>query len=445
MSTGSEIRPAPTALWASLATTQQAILRAAAQAARDEGGAAYLVGGPVRDLLRGDTRLHDIDIVTTVDARRVAERFATIADAEVVKTTAFGTASVRVHTATPDTLTLDLATARTEVYPRPGALPSVTFSRRIEDDLARRDVTINAMALPIDAEGFGALLDPFGGWADLQAGTIRILHDASFHDDPTRLYRAVRYAARFTFAIAPDTTARIAEAVQGDALATISPDRKRHELELGLRERDAVACFAAFDASHVLRATSPVLLWDTWIARRLARLRESNQTAWAGLDRTERLRPTLTPVWALFVCRQGDPAVDRLVIDLGIPSLRAPIRALVRVWAERTRIASSTRLSDLAPLLSKSNPPDVLAMLDGAPGEAQAKAFFARGEQIAQQDRQWGHSFGNDLKDRGLRPGPAFREILGALMKARLDGEVTSLEEALHFVHNYVETHHMVT
>src|SRR6476659_1287608 len=125
-------------LWNALAEDQQATLAQAAEAATQAGGTACLVGGPVRDLLRGEPRLRDIDITTTVDGRTVAEAFAHATGGKVVQRT-------------------DFATTRTETYAAPGALPSVTFPVSIEDDLRRRDFTINAMALPLTSDGFGPL------------------------------------------------------------------------------------------------------------------------------------------------------------------------------------------------------------------------------------------------------------------------------------------------
>ncbi len=413
-------QPDPSALWDALSETQRAVLLRAAVSAIEEGGMAYLVGGPVRDLLRGEKRLRDIDIVTTADARDVARRFAAHEGAAVAKTTDFGTATVRVANNDSGSTSIDVATARTEAYPRPGALPVVTFPATIDADLHRRDLTINAMALPITPHGFAALLDPTGGVADLRSGIIRVLHDASFGDDPTRLYRAARYAVRFGFGVEPHTAILLRAAIADDALTTISAQRKRHELELGLREADPVTCFAAFDAYGLLRATSPVLIWDAWVAARLPLV-----------------APVAWPVWAFFVCRQDDAAIERLCADIAVRAReQAGMRMLVRVWRERARIAGTPRLAALRPLLEKLPEQDVRALLAGDPAAAHAAAFYARLHDLSMQDRRWGRSFGNYLKDRGVAPGPVYRDILDALRNARLDSEIETLEEAEIFVHN---------
>lgn len=406
--------PDPAILWGALSAPRRALLSRLAASAEAEGGEALLVGGPVRDLLHGETRLHDLDVVTTTDARQVARRFAETASAAVTKTTDFGTATVRAR---DDDTKIDLATARTETYPRPGALPTVAFPASIDADLHRRDVTINAMALPITPHGFGRPLDPTGGLADLRAGTIRVLHDATFRDDPTRLYRVARYAARFGFTVEPHTAALMRAAVADGALATISADRKRHELDLAIREPDPVACFTAFDAFGLLRATSEALIWDDWVAARLPLV-----------------APRLWAACALFVCRQDDAAVERLLKDIPVGAMHVRIRGLVRVWKERGAIAIAPRLSTIRPILEQIGEHEALAVLYGDPAHKNAVAFYERLRHVRWQEMHEGRSFGTFLKELGVPPSPVYRDILGALRDARLDGDVETRDEAETFV-----------
>jgi tRNA nucleotidyltransferase (CCA-adding enzyme) len=175
----------------------------------------YLVGGAVRDLLLGHPRA-DVDLVVEGDATALAERLGGAA-AEHER---FGTVKVEV-----EGHELDVATARTETYPQPGALPVVAPAEDVEADLGRRDFTINAMAIPLAGEV--RLIDPHGGEADLGQGVLRVLHPRSFEDDPTRAIRAARYASRLGFALEPETE-RLLRAAD---LTTVSDDRRRAELQ----------------------------------------------------------------------------------------------------------------------------------------------------------------------------------------------------------------------
>ncbi|HET6999010.1 MAG TPA: hypothetical protein VFI03_10505 [Solirubrobacterales bacterium] len=174
----------------------------------------YLVGGAVRDLLLGRGRA-DIDVVVEGDAAELAARLG----AEAVEHERFSTAKVIL-----DGHEVDIASARSETYAHPGALPDVVVTASVEQDLRRRDFTINAMAIPLDGEP--RLIDPHGGQDDLAARQLRVLHPASFFDDPTRAIRAARYAARFGFELEPGTEKLLA----ATDLETVSADRRRAEL-----------------------------------------------------------------------------------------------------------------------------------------------------------------------------------------------------------------------
>jgi tRNA nucleotidyltransferase (CCA-adding enzyme) len=174
----------------------------------------YLVGGGVRDLLLGRGRA-DIDLVVEGGAEALAGRLG----ADVVSHERFGTAKVKL-----DGHEVDIATARSEIYPHPGALPVVEPGADLAADLRRRDFTINAMAIPLQGEP--RLIDPHGGQADLAAKQLRVLHDGSFIDDPTRAIRAARYAARFGFELEP----RTAELLREANLDRVSASRRDAEL-----------------------------------------------------------------------------------------------------------------------------------------------------------------------------------------------------------------------
>jgi tRNA nucleotidyltransferase (CCA-adding enzyme) len=182
---------------------------------REANEPVYLVGGAVRDLLLGRPRA-DVDLVVVGDAARLAARLGGAG----VEHERFGTVKVEV-----DGHELDIATARSETYPQPGALPVVAPAASIEADLERRDFTINAMAIPLDDET--RLIDPRGGREDLERGLLRVLHPRSFEDDPTRAIRAARYASRYGFTLESETD----RLLRSTDLATVSADRRRAELE----------------------------------------------------------------------------------------------------------------------------------------------------------------------------------------------------------------------
>ena len=197
----------------------------AIEALRDEPG-VYLVGGAVRDQrLRRTPK--ELDFVVEGDGIAVARRAAEKLDAALIVHERFGTATVRTPTDE-----FDIASARTETYERPGALPTVQFGATIEQDLARRDFTINAMAIGLD----GREVDWPGAQDDLRAKLLRVLHDRSFIDDPTRMLRLVRYAERLGFAPDPHTATLVDHAL----LATITQDRLNREIRLLLAEAPAL-------------------------------------------------------------------------------------------------------------------------------------------------------------------------------------------------------------
>ena len=158
-------------------------------------------------------------------------------------------------------------------------------------------------------------------------------------------------------------------------------------------------------------------MWDEWVAARIPLV-----------------TPTSWPVWAFFVCRQGDAAVERLLTDIQVGARQQAIRRLVHVWRARDFIANTPHLSALRPLLDTLPARDVLALLFDEPAAPCAAAFYERLHHIRSQDGRWERSFGDYLKNLGVMPSPAYGEILGALRDARLDGDVETLEAAETFV-----------
>ena len=197
----------------------------------------YLVGGIVRDVLLKRPNL-DLDFVVEGDGIVFADAVAHTLQGTVRRHRRFGTATVMAGQ-----FKVDIASARTEQYHASGSLPTVTFAS-LKEDLFRRDFTVNAMARDIDPHRFGRLIDYYGGYDDLKAGRIRFMHARSFLDDPTRIFRAIRFKERFKFAIEKKTFKHLKEAVDSDALSYVHVHRIRDELMLLLEEPSPHACFS---------------------------------------------------------------------------------------------------------------------------------------------------------------------------------------------------------
>ena len=379
---------------ANFAKNQRTALDELRRLANEAGVAAFLVGGPVRDSLLG-VPVNDLDISVVGDAPALAQSLANATGGRLTVHPRFGTASVAAAGCT-----VDLVTARRETYPKPAALPVVTAGS-LADDLARRDFTVNAMALPLAAT-VEQVVDPHGGRADLDAGIIRTLHRESFRDDPTRIFRAVRYEQRFAFRLSDDTRYDLESAVAAGAIAMLSGDRLRHELDRILHETSPLPALQRAEELGVLTATHPALgashldgLHD-WTARPLAWL--------AAL------------VWPLH-----ESTGSSVAVRLNTPT-------------DWTRVISDTAtLTERLPGLAaeRSAPSDVCALLDGLSPDALAAgtvlAPAPASERIRMYLAEWWTVApllrGPDLLALGVPPGPAVGEALRALRRARLDGE----------------------
>ena len=242
---------------------------------------ACLVGGPVRDLLLGREDL-DLDVVVEGDAAGLARDLCEPLDATIVRThDRFGTATVRLGTGRM----VDLSMARSESYAGPAALPEVAPAS-IEEDLARRDFTINTIAIRLGPATFGGITQQGDALADLRAGMIRALHADSFRDDPTRMFRSVRFEQRFGFTVEARTSAWMRDAVERRWAKGLSGARVRQEILSLLRETRAIACLArlrewglldslavplTFSDAAEERCAAVGALIDTWGMRRSRR------------------------------------------------------------------------------------------------------------------------------------------------------------------------------
>lgn len=394
-----------------LAPQTRELLARIGSCAASLGHQAFLVGGPVRDLLLGRTSL-DLDVVVEGDALAVAHAATVPGQSAPVTHPAFGTATI-----CSGAFRIDFASARAESYERPGALP-VVRPGTIEQDLVRRDFTINAMALTLDGRHRGELLDLHGGRADLEHGLLRVLHDGSFVDDATRIVRGVRYEQRFGFALEERTRELLQRGLP--YLDCISADRVRHELERTFAEGEPEMALRRLDMLGVLRAIHPSLNFD-------------RQKEWAQIG-ARKSAPSLTLPDALQWCvlAWGMSAAD---VDTLGARLNLPRRLKEAVAAAATLVLLEPRLDDSR--LSRSDVFGLLHVFNHAPLIA-AEMMFARPaarENVSVFIHHLRHVrcslTGDDLRAMGVPDGPEMGRILSCLRDARLDGEVSSRAEEL--------------
>jgi len=224
----------------------RALLEAIGRLAQHQRVRAYAVGGCVRDWLLGTSSATDLDVTVEGDGVALADAIARDFGGSVEPHPPFGTATVVVTHPRPR-LRIDVATCRKETYAKPAAYPQVAAGT-LRDDLARRDFTINAMALALAPRAFGRLIDPFHGAQDLRLKRLRILHPGSFMDDPSRILRGIRFAQRFGLRWERRTQRASREAIAAGALGWLNAGRLRKERELMAREPNPRACVQQLDA-----------------------------------------------------------------------------------------------------------------------------------------------------------------------------------------------------
>jgi tRNA nucleotidyltransferase (CCA-adding enzyme) len=368
---------------------------------------AYLVGGAVRDLLRGQ-RAVDLDLAMEGDARSAARELAVRLGGRAREHERFGTATVLT-----DGLGFDLATTRRETYERPGALPSVEAAG-LDEDLGRRDFTINAMAIGLSGDDLGHLYDPHGGLDDLRARLVRVLHDRSFEDDPTRLLRALRYEARLGFAMDPETERLALEAAARHGFATVSGPRVRDELVDLLAEEQAPAALERLHALGLDRALHPALEVNPELA--------AAATLGAVAIGADRAGAALA---ALVAGAPGELAGWLDELGLTAQARDAAVRAALHAPFLARELRREPRPSEVHALL-RDEPPEALALalaLRAPPEPILRFVTELRGVRL--------EITGDDLIAAGVPEGPAIGRALDAALRRKLDGEVEGREAEL--------------
>jgi tRNA nucleotidyltransferase (CCA-adding enzyme) len=376
-----------------------------------------LVGGLVRDLLLERVgELADLDLVVEGDALAFARRLAADLSGQAAEHVAFLTAAVVL----PDGRRIDVATARRESYRVPGALPSVEPAA-LGEDLARRDFSLNALAVRLDPAAWGALLDTTGGLADLRARRLRVLHPLSFVEDPTRLLRAARFAVRLGGRIDPTTRRLAVRAASLDVYQALSADRVRAELELVLGEPRPATVLR--EAGRL--GAWPLIAPGSTLTRRTARLLDAALAprALAGLAPDARL------ALCLLALSEGTRKADTASSRLATPPLRDAIararidapKILARLTRAFGRGAAYTSLEGAAPVTvawarALTSRPAVRRRLDGHLRSARGRRTLATGDDVLALGVAAGPEVGELLRElRGMQAAGRIRTRAGAL------------------------------
>jgi tRNA nucleotidyltransferase (CCA-adding enzyme) len=374
----------------------------------------YLVGGTVRDILLGEESF-DVDIAVEGDAIEFAYALATALGGRATPHRKFGTAVVSYG----DNEHIDVVTTRTEFYDSPGALPTVERAG-LREDLFRRDFTINAMAASLAAHDFGRLVDPFGGRADLEARVLRVLHNLSFIDDPTRIFRGIRYEARYGLRFDEHSARLLRGCIEMGLVGDLSTSRLRDELVALLEDPGAVEAIRRLGEVGADHAVHPRLQGDADAAQLFARALELRDEFDVGI-----------PAWRIGVAAlarelTSDEAYDWLE---RLKMRRRDIERIVGAVTVAPRIVERLRSDELDPAqvvaLVEPFAPDAPLLALAREDRAGLREYFARLRDVRLEIG------GADLIALGLSESSRIGEILGELRRRKLNGELDGRDEEL--------------
>jgi tRNA nucleotidyltransferase (CCA-adding enzyme) len=390
----------------------------------------FLVGGIVRDLIMSHVNL-DIDFLVEGYGHEFALEFGKHFDAKVDFMERFGTARIHIR----NNFHIDVAMCRCEYYRKPGALPDVAPSG-LRDDLYRRDFTINALAIRVNSIGFGELIDFFRGANDLEDRRIRTLHTLSFIDDPTRIFRAIRFEGRFGFKMVEETISQAKGALNDNMLKKIAPERSRHEIELILRESSP--------APIILRGCE-LGLWnhvhkDIIISEILINPTDLISTAWSRYSQDydgEKWRAYLPVIFSSLNQQESDEILKAMNFESIAESV---IRSTAENLKELHEKIDSLTIDDIrkyVPLLSSIRIEALIFALvvfnmENSPGFEIIRNYLENLKGVTLEIN------GTDLIDLGHKPGKLFREAFREAYYMKLEGKLGSRKKELEFAHDYL-------
>ncbi len=405
----------------------------------------FLVGGFVRDLVMGEKNF-DLDIVVEGDAMHFGKILADKMKGSLVIHKKFGTSTVvkewpgwlgpPLHS--DNKFKIDVATAREEVYEKPAALPTVKFSS-LREDLYRRDFTINAMAVSINRKNFGLFIDFFGGLEDLERGVIRILHDKSFIDDPTRIFRAVRFEQRFGFTIDKHTEYLITHAVKREMFQRTENQRIRDELILILQEKHPEKAIFRMRELHELRFIHPHLVLGQSIKKTLDELRKCIKWYEAKAVGKRKLDTWLMNFMLLvdkLTMVEVEEVLEKFVFtrstNIRVRAYKERADKTIRRLSSKERMPASLIYSVLEPLSHEATL-CVMARTRSAAARRRLRKFLSEYNGMKLKIK------GHDIKKEGVPPGPRYTEVFRKVLFRKLDGGLATKKDEMKYLRSLIK------
>ena len=405
----------------------------AAGVSQETGMPAYLVGGFLRDLI---LRVPNFDIDITVEGSGVifAQKLAKKLKSGLRIHERFGTATLTLG----NCLKVDIATARKEEYPSSACLPVVSPGS-LKEDLMRRDFTINAMAASVVAGSGQKLIDPFGGKDDLAAGKIRVLHDLSFKDDPTRILRAIRFQQRFDFRIELRTLALLKEAIACGLLNKVHAHRMRDELVLMLKEGDPAKQMQRLGDLGGLSFLSNKLKFTKSI-HDLFKSADGEIRWFVKNFSTRRKLDTWLIYFTLLLKPLSLTEIKKIILKLGLP--KGEGKRIINYYQQSHKIVLSLSKGGIRPfhifsLLEPLSYEEIILLRSNSQNRYLLK-YIKDFLEIYNGMRPY--VSGHDLHSLGILPGPGYQKIFAQVLVAKLNGEVKSLRQELALIKKLVKS-----
>lgn len=392
----------------------------------------FMVGGIVRDLFLG-IKNYDLDIVVEGEGIKFARELSRDLGGRIKSHQKFGTAIVILE----DGLKIDVATARREFYEYPAAFPKVELSS-IKKDLYRRDFTINAMAIQLNQKYFGKLIDFFGGQRDLRTGTIRVLYNLSFIEDPARIIRAIRFEQRYSFKMDRTTEDFLKKAIDDKLLSRLRKNRITEELILILKEENPLKSLKRMEELGALKYILPEVELNEETVKRLNKVKD-NYNFWKRNMPDEKIE-----LWVIYFCC--------LIRNLKKVQIQRIYKRLIIKQKSLDRITYCySNLDQIIKMISKKDeisPSVIYSKLNGLPNEVLFLAIVESDTDIVKErvssyflkyKKESLYISGKELKELRVKPGPIYSQILNKLLSAQLDGEVKNKRDEIRLVKNILK------